>query len=110
MTLGFKYDRSSIYKLVQFLAKLVHCNWKNNPSLEFKVKKIFAVLFYVHFFIVYFKISNRISWSTTTDREQTDRWQRRLAEKNEPKYIFTIPRGILPKPSLCDEIAATKSL
>ena len=42
--------------------------------------------------------------STTTDREQ-----RRLAEKGDPKYIFTIPRAILPKPSLCDEITATKS-
>ena len=43
--------------------------------------------------------------STTTDREQC-----RLAEKGDPKYIFTIPRAILPKPSLCDEITATKSL
>ena len=47
--------------------------------------------------------------STTTDREptdheQTDRKQRLLAEKGNPKYIFTIPRAILPKPSLCDEI------
>ena len=43
-----------------------------------------------------------------TDREQTDREQRRLAEKGDPKYIFTIPRAILPKPSLCEEITATK--
>ena len=51
----------------------------------------------------------------TTDREptdhvQTDRRQRRMAEKGDPKYIFTIPRAILPKPSLCDEITATKLL
>ena len=44
-----------------------------------------------------------------TDREQTDREQRRLAEKGDPKYIFNIPRAILPKPSLCDEITATKT-
>ena len=43
--------------------------------------------------------------SMTTDREQSDREQRRLAEKGTPKYIFTIPRAILPKPSLCDEIS-----
>ena len=43
--------------------------------------------------------------STTTDREQ-----RRLAEKCGSKYIFAIPRAILPKPSLCDEITATKSV
>ena len=42
--------------------------------------------------------------STTTDREQC-----RLAEKGNPTYIFTIPRAILPKPSLCDEITATKT-
>ena len=48
--------------------------------------------------------------STTTDREPTDREQRRLAEKGDPKYIFTIPRAILPKPSLRDEITATKSV
>ena len=36
--------------------------------------------------------------------------QRRLAEKGDPKYIFTIPKAILPKPSLCDEITATKSV
>ena len=40
----------------------------------------------------------------------TDRKQRRLAEKGDPKYIFTIPRAILPKPSLCDEITVTKSV
>ena len=39
--------------------------------------------------------------STTTDREQiehlqSDREQRRLAEKGNSKYIFTIPRAILP--------------
>ena len=45
-----------------------------------------------------------------TDREQTDREQRRLAENYDPKYIFTIPRAILPKLSLCDEITATKSV
>ena len=38
--------------------------------------------------------------STTTDRKQ-----RRLAEKGDPKYISTIPKAILPKPSLCDEIS-----
>ena len=48
--------------------------------------------------------------STTTDRKQTDREQRRLAEKGDPKCIFTIPRAILPKPSLGDEITATKSV
>ena len=40
-----------------------------------------------------------------TDREQTDRGQRRLAEKGDPKCIFTIPRAILPKLSLRDEIS-----
>ena len=45
-----------------------------------------------------------------TDREQTDRKQRRLAEKDYPEFIFTIPRAILPKLSLCDEITITKSL
>ena len=48
------------------------------------------------------------NWPQQTDRKQTDREQRRLAEKSDPKYIFTIPRAILPKPSLCDEITATK--
>ena len=49
--------------------------------------------------------------STTTDCRQTDREQRRrLAEKGDPKYIFTIPRAILPKPSLCDEVTVTKSM
>ena len=53
--------------------------------------------------------------STTTDREQidhlqSDREQRRLAEKGNSKYIFTIPRDILPKLSLCDEITVMKSL
>ena len=38
-----------------------------------------------------------------------DREQRRLAEKGDPKYILAIPRAILPKPSLCDEMTATKS-
>ena len=47
--------------------------------------------------------------STTTDREQTDSEQHRLAEKGDPKYIFTIPRAILSKPSLCDEMTAMKS-
>ena len=32
-----------------------------------------------------------------------------MAENCDPKYIFTIPRAILPKPSLCDEMTATKS-
>ena len=52
--------------------------------------------------------SVRPQGSTTTDRGQ-----RRLAEKGDPKYISTIPRAILPKPSLGDEITdettATKS-
>ena len=48
--------------------------------------------------------------SINRDREQTDREQRRLAEKGDPKYIFTIPKAILPKPSLCDETTATKSV
>ena len=52
--------------------------------------------------------------STTTDREptdceQTDRKQHRLAENCDPKYIFTIPRAILPKPSFCDKMTETKS-
>ena len=47
--------------------------------------------------------------STTTDREQTDHGQRRLTEKGDPKYIFTIHTAILPKPSLRDEITVTKS-
>ena len=46
----------------------------------------------------------------STDRKQTDSEQRRLAEKGDPKYIFTMPRAILPKPSLCDEITAMKPL
>ena len=51
----------------------------------------------------------RMNGSTTTDREptdheQTDRGQCQLAEKGNPKYIFTIPRAILPKPSLRDEM------
>ena len=55
------------------------------------------------------------SGSTTTDREptdrkQTDHEQRRLAEKGYPEFIFTIPRVILPKLSLCDKITVTKSL
>ena len=37
----------------------------------------------------------------------TDREQRRLAEKGDTKY-FAILRAILPKPSLFDEITATK--
>ena len=57
--------------------------------------------------------------STTTDREPTDREQCRLSEKGDPKYIFTIPRAILPKPSLvtkslrrnhCNEIVASRSV
>ena len=47
---------------------------------------------------------------TTTDREPTDHEERRLAEKGDPKYTFTIPRAILPKPTLCDEITAMKSV
>ena len=43
--------------------------------------------------------------ATTTDREQCQ-----LAEKGNRKYIFTIPRAILPKPSVCDKITLTKSL
>ena len=48
--------------------------------------------------------------STTTDRKQTDHKEHRLAEKGDTKYIFTIPKAILPKPSLCDKITATKSV
>ena len=54
------------------------------------------------------EISTAKTWLnefTTTACEQ-----RQLAEKGDPKYIFTIPRAILPKPSLCDEITATKSM
>ena len=50
------------------------------------------------------------NWPRQTGREQTDCEQRRLAEKGDPKYIFTIPRDILPKFLLCDEITATKSV
>ena len=50
------------------------------------------------------------NWSRQTDCEQADREQRRLAEKDNSKYIFTIPRATLPKASLCDEINATKPL
>ena len=50
------------------------------------------------------------NWSRQTDCEQADREQRRLAEKGDFKYIFTIPRAILPKASLCDEINVTKPL
>ena len=32
-----------------------------------------------------------------TDHEQTDHKQRQSAKKGDPKYIFTIPRAILPK-------------
>ena len=45
-----------------------------------------------------------------TGPRQTDREQRRLAEKGNPKYIFTIPIAILPQPSFCDEITVTKPL
>ena len=48
--------------------------------------------------------------SKTTDRKQTDRVQRRLTEKGYPKYIFAIPRAILPKPSRCDKITVTKPM
>ena len=51
-----------------------------------------------------------ILWVHDNWPRQTDREQRRLAEKGDPKYIFTIPRAILPKPSLCDEITETQSL
>ena len=50
-----------------------------------------------------------IALGSTTDREPTDREQRRLAEKGDPKFIFPIPKAILPKPSFCDEMTATKS-
>ena len=50
------------------------------------------------------------NWSRQTDCEQADREQRRLAEKGHSKYIFTIPRAVLPKASLCDEINVTKPL
>ena len=54
--------------------------------------------------------SSDANGSTTTDREPTDREQRQLAGKGDPQHISTIPRAVLPKPSLCDEITATKSL
>ena len=52
----------------------------------------------------------------TTNREQTDR-EKLTANQMTPigwearswKH-FTIPRAILPKPSLCDEITVTKPL
>ena len=46
----------------------------------------------------------------TADRGQADCEQRRLAEKGDSNYIFTIPRAILPKASLFDEINVTKPL
>ena len=55
-----------------------------------------------------FKI-NAIFSATKTGSTTTDREQRRLAEKGDPKYIFTIPKAILSQSSLCDEITATKS-
>ena len=45
-----------------------------------------------------------------TGSKTTDREQRQLAEKSDPKYIFTIPIAILPQLSLCDEITVTKPL
>ena len=57
-----------------------------------------------------FFFSYKREGSTTTDREPTDRGQRQSAAKGDPKYISTNPRAILPKPSLCDEITATKSV
>ena len=50
------------------------------------------------------------NWPRQTDREQADHEQRRLAEKGDSKYIFTIPRAILLKASLCDKINVTKPL
>ena len=55
-------------------------------------------------------ISGPRQLTATNWREPTDREQRRLAEKGDPKYIFIIPRAILPKPSFCDEMTATKSV
>ena len=55
-------------------------------------------------------IANRPYMVVSSGFTTTDREQRRLAGKGDPKYIFTIPRAILPKPSLCDEITATKSV
>ena len=45
-----------------------------------------------------------------TGPRQTDREQGRLAEKSDPKYMFTFPRAILPKPSICDKITVMKLL
>ena len=50
------------------------------------------------------------NWQRQTDREPTDREQRRSAEKGDPKYIFTIPRAIYLAQTLtlwrnhCDKI------
>ena len=40
-----------------------------------------------------------------TNRKQTDREQCRLAEKDDPNYIFIILRAILSRPTLCHEIS-----
>ena len=47
-----------------------------------------------------------------TDHEQTDREQHRLAEKGKLNIFLLSPEPsqILPKPSLCDKITATKLL
>ena len=73
-----------------------------------------ALVFELEFFVIFY-LQGLSGGSTTTDREPTDREQtdceqRRLAEKGDPKYIFTIPRAILPKPSLCDKVTATESV
>ena len=54
------------------------------------------------FAIITIEMKTKQLGSTTTDLDQTDCEQCRLAENCNPKYIFTIPRAILPKPSLCD--------
>ena len=73
----------------------------------------------VIFFLLYILVNGQSGSTTTdreptnrkqTDREQTDREQPRLAETGYPEFIFTIPRAILPKLSLCDETTATKSV
>ena len=47
--------------------------------------------------------------STTTDHDKLTANQL-IGYMGDPKYYLTIPRAILPKPSLSDEITVTKLL
>ena len=68
-----------------------------------------AILVSFESLLIHTNMGSMITDREPTDRKQTYRRQRRLAEKGDPKYVFTIPKAILPKPSLCDEITVTKS-